>query len=42
VYQMEYSRNLLFQSGRQMQQIVQALIDRTRASLRFPSLFLSF
>ena len=39
VYQMEYSRNLLFQSGRQMrnarfvEQIVQVLIDRTRGSL---------
>lgn len=33
VYQMEYSRNLLFQSGRQMEQIVQALIDRTRGPL---------
>lgn len=33
VFQMEYSRNLLFQSGRQMDQIFQALIDRTRAPL---------
>jgi hypothetical protein len=33
VYQMEYSRNLLFQSGRQMDQIFQALIDRTRGLL---------
>ena len=33
VYQMEYSRNLLFQSGRQMDQIFQALIDRTRGRL---------
>ena len=33
VYQIEYSRNLLFQSGRQMDQIFQALIDRTRGPL---------
>src|SRR5260370_9020013 len=30
---MEYSRNLLFSSGRQMDQIFQALIDRTRGPL---------
>jgi hypothetical protein len=33
IYQMEYSRNLLFQSGRQMDEIFQALIDRSRAPL---------
>jgi len=33
VYQMEYSRNLLFQSGRQMDQVFQALLDRTRGPL---------
>ena len=33
VFQLEYSRNLLFRSGRQMDQIFQALIDRTRAPL---------
>jgi hypothetical protein len=33
VYQMEYSRNLLFSSGRQMDEIFQALIDRTRRPL---------
>jgi hypothetical protein len=33
VFQMEYSRNLLFQSGRQMDQVFQALIDRTRGPL---------
>ncbi len=38
VYQMEYSRNLLFQSGRQMEQIVQALIDRTRGALNLDRL----
>jgi DNA-binding transcriptional ArsR family regulator len=32
-FQMEYSRNLLFRAGRQMDQIFQALIDRTRAPL---------
>jgi hypothetical protein len=33
VFQMEYSRNLLFASGRQMDQVFQALIDRTRGPL---------
>ena len=33
VFQMEYSRNLLFHSGQQMEEIFQALIDRTRARL---------
>jgi hypothetical protein len=33
VYQMEYSRNLLFCSGGQMEQIFQALIDRSRSPL---------
>jgi hypothetical protein len=33
VFQMEYSRNLWFRSGRQMDEIFQALIDRTRAPL---------
>jgi len=33
VFQMEYSRNLLFQSGRKMDQIFQALIDRSRSPL---------
>jgi hypothetical protein len=31
VFQMEYCRNLLFRSGGQMDEIFQALIDRTRA-----------
>jgi hypothetical protein len=34
VFQMEYSRNLPFRSGRQMEEIVLALIDRTRAAGR--------
>jgi hypothetical protein len=33
VFQMEYSRNLLFRSGGQMDQIFQALIDRWRSPL---------
>jgi hypothetical protein len=33
VYQMEYSRNLLFCCGGQMDQVFQALIDRSRAPL---------
>jgi hypothetical protein len=32
-FQMEYSRNLQFRSGGQMEQVFQSLIDRTRASL---------
>ena len=38
VFQIEYSRNLLFQSGRQMDEIFQALIDRTRAPLNLDRL----
>jgi hypothetical protein len=33
IYQAEYSRNLLFRSGGQMEQLVQALIDHTRSWL---------
>lgn len=33
VYQSEYSRNLMFHCGAQMEQIFQALIDRTRGRL---------
>jgi hypothetical protein len=33
VYQLEVSRNLLFSSGRQMQEIFQSVIDRTRSAL---------
>ena len=32
-YQLEYSRNLQFRSGAQMEQVFQAVIDRTRAPL---------
>jgi len=33
IYQIEYSRNFLFQSGAAMEQVFQSLIDRTRAPL---------
>lgn len=33
IYQMEYSRNLLFERGLQVEQLVEALIDRTRIQL---------
>jgi hypothetical protein len=33
VYQAEYSRNLLFARGSQMEQVVQGVLDRTRAAL---------
>ncbi len=33
-YQMEYSRNLLFRSGRQMQAVVDALVDRNRVRMK--------
>jgi hypothetical protein len=33
VYQIEYSRNLIFHRGAQMEEIVQGLIDRTRGRL---------
>ena len=33
VYQLEYSRNLLFRVGGQMEQVFQGMIDRTRAHL---------
>ena len=37
-YQLEYSRNLLFNSGRQLDEIYQGLIDRTRRVLDVPRL----
>jgi hypothetical protein len=37
-YQMEYSRNLLFQRGGQMEQLFNSLIDRVRAKLEVPTL----
>lgn len=33
IYQTEYSRNLIFRVGRQMDQVFQGMIDRTRARL---------
>jgi hypothetical protein len=33
IYQAEYSRNLLFRSGRDLETVFQGLIDRTRAAL---------
>lgn len=38
VYQMEYSHNLLFQRGRKMDELFQALIDRNRSALDLRSL----
>lgn len=38
VYQLEYSRNLLFRAGHQMEQVFQGLIDRTRSRLHVPEL----
>ena len=38
VYQVEYSRNLLFRVGGQMERIVDAIIDRTRSRLDVPTL----
>jgi hypothetical protein len=38
VYQAEYSRNLLFRSGAQMDRVFNTLVDRTRARLDVPTL----
>jgi hypothetical protein len=38
VYQLEYSRNLLFHSGQQLEQVFQGLIDRSRSRLDIPQL----
>jgi hypothetical protein len=38
VYQVEYSQNLLFQRGAQMDQVFQGMIDRTRARIDVPRL----
>jgi hypothetical protein len=37
-YQLEYSRNLLFKNGRQLDKVYQGLIDRTRRLLDVPRL----
>jgi hypothetical protein len=38
VYQVEYSRNLLFHIGAQMEQVFERMVDRTRAKLDVPRL----
>ena len=38
VYQAEYSRNLLFRSGGQMQDLFDRVLDRTRSRLDIPAL----
>lgn len=38
VYQMEYSRNLMFEVGYQMEQVFQALIDRSRSPLNLETI----
>ena len=38
VYQVEYSRNLLFRVGQQMEAVFQQLVDRTRSRLHIPHL----
>jgi hypothetical protein len=38
IYQVEYSRNLLFADGAQMEQVFQRMVDRTRARLDVPQL----
>jgi hypothetical protein len=37
VYQVEYSRNLLFRNGAQMQRVFDAIVDRTRCRLDVPT-----
>jgi hypothetical protein len=37
IYQVEYSRNLLFRSGAQMQQLFDRVVDRTRSRLDVPA-----
>lgn len=36
IYQVEYSRNLLFRSGAQMDTVFEAIVDRTRSRLNVP------
>jgi hypothetical protein len=38
IYQVEYSRNLIFASGAQMDQVFDTMVDRTRARLDVPKL----
>jgi hypothetical protein len=42
VYQVEYSRNLLFRSGRQMQDVFDTVVDRTRSRLDVPQVITLF
>src|SRR5208282_5842149 len=42
VYQVEYSRNLLFACGRQMQDVFDAAVDRTRSRLDVPQVITLF
>jgi len=42
VYQVEYSRNLLFHCGRQMQDVFDAAVDRTRSRLDVPQVITLF
>ena len=38
IYQAEYSRNLLFRSGGQMEDLFDRILDRTRSRLDIPAL----
>ena len=38
VYQLEYSRNLIFADGRRMQRVFDAVVDRTRSRLDVPKI----
>jgi hypothetical protein len=38
IYQVEYSRNLLFASGRRMERLFDTIVDRTRSRLDIPKL----
>ena len=38
IYQAEYSRNLLFRSGGQMEDLFDRILDRTRSRLDIPTL----
>ena len=42
VYQLEYSRNLLFKVGDQMERVFDAMVDRTRSRLDVPTLRMLF
>lgn len=42
IYQVEYSRNLLFRSGREMETTFDAIVDRTRSRLSVPALRMLF